>query len=126
MDCDSPVVESVEPAGFDEGCEILGGTVVKDHEPREHLVDSAISDIEGLAAIRNGSIATISGSVIENNSNHWHNGGGIDNWGTLTIESSVIRNNDAAGLGGGIYNSDRLTLVDGEVTGNSASDGGGI
>jgi predicted outer membrane repeat protein len=96
------------------------------NEGELRLVDSTISDISGSGAILNTSVATVSGSVIENSSEVFVDGGGIDNTGTLTIESSVVRNNDAVVRGGGIYNTGKLTLIDGEVTGNSASDGGGI
>jgi hypothetical protein len=69
-------------------------------------------------------------------------GGGIDNWGTLTLTDSVVSNNQAAGEltaqadGGGIADeaSAKLTLIHSSVTGNTASatpngrfaDGGGI
>ena len=69
-------------------------------------------------------------------------GGGIDNWGTLTLTDSVVSDNQAAGEltaqadGGGIADeaSARLTLIGSSVTGNTASaapngrfaDGGGI
>jgi hypothetical protein len=69
-------------------------------------------------------------------------GGGIDNWGTLTLTDSVVSDNKAAGQltagadGGGIADeaSAKLTLIHSSVTGNTASaapngrfaDGGGI
>jgi hypothetical protein len=69
-------------------------------------------------------------------------GGGIDNWGTLTLTDSVVSDNQAAGEltgqadGGGIVDesSAKLTLIRSSVTGNTASaapngrfaDGGGI
>jgi DNA-binding winged helix-turn-helix (wHTH) protein len=69
-------------------------------------------------------------------------GGGIDNWGALTLTDSVVSGNQAAGEltgqadGGGIADesSARLTLIRSSVTGNTASaapngrfaDGGGI
>lgn len=62
-------------------------------------------------------------------------GGGIINWGTLTISSSTIRGNFAASsysaVGGGIYNSGKLAINNSTLYGNSASDfngggGGGI
>jgi len=69
-------------------------------------------------------------------------GGGIDNWGMLTLTDSVVSDNRAVGEltaqadGGGIADeaSARLTLIGSSVTGNTASaapngrfaDGGGI
>jgi hypothetical protein len=69
-------------------------------------------------------------------------GGGIDNWGTLTLTDSVVSNNQAASEltaqadGGGIVDeaSAKLTLIHSSVTGNTVSaapngrfaDGGGI
>ncbi len=61
-----------------------------------------------------------------------HNGGGIDNEGTLTVAGCTISGNFAdngvgAGSGGGIYNGGTLTVTDSTVTGNSAGgNGGGI
>ena len=53
-------------------------------------------------------------------------GGGILNYGRLTLEGDQIVGNVAAGNGGGIYNNGVLTLQDSQVTGNSAAglDGG--
>jgi len=69
-------------------------------------------------------------------------GGGIDNWGALTLTDSVVSDNQAVGEltgqadGGGIVDeaSAKLTLIGSSVTGNTASaapngrfaDGGGI
>jgi len=69
-------------------------------------------------------------------------GGGIDNWGALTLTDSVVSDNQAVGEltgqadGGGIVDesSAKLTLIRSSVTGNTASaapngrfaDGGGI
>jgi hypothetical protein len=52
-------------------------------------------------------------------------GGGILNWGKLTISSSAITSNYAASTysdaGGGIYNSGTLTINNSTLSGNSAS-----
>src|SRR5438874_1318012 len=67
-------------------------------------------------------------------------GGGIDNWGTLTINSSTVSGNLALpslrnqpSYGGGIYNSGRVTINDSTISGNRAlchnycsGEGGGI
>ncbi len=63
------------------------------------------------ATLQNGS-ATISG-------------GGIENYGTVTVTRSTLSGN-AAASGGGIYNEGTLTVTSSTLSGNAASDGGGI
>ncbi len=54
-------------------------------------------------------------------------GGGILNYGTLTLTDSVVRGNMAMeGSGGGIANLGTLTLNDSVVRGNTGYNGGGI
>lgn len=57
-------------------------------------------------------------------------GGGIVNWGTLTLSSSVVSSNRAASGGGGVYNGGTMILNDSTVLGNSTdgevTEGGGI
>jgi hypothetical protein len=52
-------------------------------------------------------------------------GGGILNWGTLTISNSTVSRNTAASsysaTGGGIYNSGTLTINDSTLSGNAGS-----
>jgi ferredoxin len=81
-----------------------------------------------------------------------HGGGGIDNYGTLTLDQCIVKENTAdhdgggilndfgslkmtgcivsentAGLGGGIYNGATLEMTNCEVKGNASNlDGGGI
>ena len=53
------------------------------------------------------------------------NGGGIRNFGSLTIRNCVIRSNIANG-GGGISNSGDLTIVNSTLKGNTADGGGAL
>ncbi len=74
--------------------------------------------------------ATLSGLTISGGSIA-HNGGGIDNEGTLTLTDCTIAGNSASGggNGGGIYNNGPLTVMGCTISGNSVSgggDGGGI
>jgi predicted outer membrane repeat protein len=56
------------------------------------------------------------------------NGGGIYNWGTLTLSGCTLSGNSAYSFGGGIYNegTGTLTLSSSTLSGNSADFGGGI
>jgi CSLREA domain-containing protein len=66
--------------------------------------------------------------IVKGNATGTSGGGGIANYGTLTVKNSTISDNFyAEGIGGGgIYNKGELTIIDSTVTGNSAEDGGGI
>jgi predicted outer membrane repeat protein len=69
---------------------------------------------------------TIKNCLISNNyTTDVDYGGGICNYGTLTITGSTIFNNYAYD-GGGIYNKGTLTITNSTLSNNSASDGGGI
>ena len=52
-------------------------------------------------------------------------GGGICNWGPLTVIASTFADNEAISSGGGVYNSGRLTAVNSTLSGNAAGFGGG-
>ncbi len=69
--------------------------------------------------------STIIGDDSTNNSAD--NGGGIYNLGTLTLNDSTVKNNEAtSGNGGGIYNNGKLTINNTTIDDNTASSGGGI
>lgn len=73
---------------------------------------------------------TLSGFTIQNGnaaSESAPKGGGILNFGVLTLGDSVVRDNTAA-TGGGIANTGSLTVRTSSISGNTASagDGGGI
>jgi hypothetical protein len=54
-------------------------------------------------------------------------GGGIENGrSTLTLRNVLVSENSAESKGGGIFNNDVLNLIDSEVRGNEAENGGGI
>ncbi|QGQ28433.1 hypothetical protein F1729_07100 [Gimesia maris] len=87
---------------------------------------------ESGGGIRNVGTLTLVNSLVDGNAAEI-NGGGILNGelglqGNLTLTNSDVTNNSAVD-GGGIFNNDQsvVTIVDSEVTGNTASsDGGGI
>ncbi len=80
--------------------------------------------------IDSGVTATISGLTVENGataSGTSDAGGGILNFGTLTLMNSTLTGNSAPGSeGGGILSYGALTLTGSTVSGNSAGEGGGI
>ena len=66
--------------------------------------------------------------IVNGNASGTSGGGGIANYGTLTVKNSTVSGNSYTGGigGGGIYNKGELTIIDSIVTGNLAEDGGGI
>jgi hypothetical protein len=81
----------------------------------------------GAIEIQGGATVTLTAVAVSNSSGAF--GGGISNWGTLTIEDSVISNNSSCcGLAaGGIANFGTLTVNRTTFSGNSGYyDGGGI
>jgi len=70
--------------------------------------------------------ATISGGGDAGDVNAFLVGGGIANYGTLTVNRSIISGNGAA-YGGGIYNRDGIvTVQDSVISGNAGQYGGGM
>jgi hypothetical protein len=73
-----------------------------------------------------GSLTVSNSSFVSNSAPQ---GGGIQNEGALTVSKSTFLTNSAGHLGGGIYNNSfyaTLALSLSTLSGNSASDGGGI
>lgn len=77
--------------------------------------------------VENAGTATISGVTITGGiSTSPYSGGGLSNWGTLTLKNSVVMDNTGS-HGGGIVNDGTLTLASSTVTHNTATlSGGGI
>ncbi|HEY4416851.1 MAG TPA: choice-of-anchor Q domain-containing protein [Verrucomicrobiae bacterium] len=81
----------------------------------------------GAILVDSGSALTVEHCTISTNSAY--TGGGIANYGTLTVNASTLNDNSAInGLGGGIGNYGALTVNQSLLIGNSAtgSGGGGI
>src|SRR4030095_874877 len=69
---------------------------------------------------------TIENSTISGNNSSNSIGGGVCNFGTLTIENSTISGNTAYS-GGGVFNhAGGFTLTNSTISGNIAHDGGGV
>ena len=69
---------------------------------------------------------TLKGLVITAGNNVGSPGGGIVNFGTLTVDHSTLSGNTTGVDGGGILNGGTLTVTNSTFSGNSASNGGGI
>jgi hypothetical protein len=119
----------IDRAGSPQGIIISGGappTVVISNLTVRNSINIGSG---GGVVIVNGTVS-LRDCVIQNNT-AW-SGGGIENWGDLTIERCTISGNVATGNfgGGGIYNLGTLVLIDTSVVDNHAdtagANGGGI
>lgn len=83
----------------------------------------------GGGAIYNGSATTITDSVLSNNASVF-NGGAIVNAGSgsLSLDKTTVTGNGvgSSGKGGGLFNTSTAFVSRSTISGNSASDGGGI
>jgi CSLREA domain-containing protein len=81
---------------------------------------------EGQACANGQIVVTISGTTVQNGRRD--DGGGIRNFGDLTLQNCVVTANTAYYNGGGIYNASstsRLALIGTVVSNNTNGDGGG-
>ena len=89
------------------------------------LINSRIVNNSGRGLIGNdiAGTVTIESSIISGNSDS-----GLSSGGLAMIRDTVIKNNTtlAGGWGGGIINSGIMYIIDSSITGNLASQGGGI
>ncbi len=80
----------------------------------------------GGIANESGATLTMTAGTISGNG-CWFGGGGIENWGTLSVSGGTIEDNTvSAGGGGGISNGGVLTISGGTISGNYSDGGGGI
>jgi hypothetical protein len=91
-----------------------GRTVVQAHAALSEAPDSVFVVPEGAAA-------AIKGMTIRHGHPHEYpySGGGIANFGTLTVEKCIIRDN-SANEGGGVFNQGLLTVTNCTISGNTA------
>jgi hypothetical protein len=78
--------------------------------------------------VNSGATVSISGLTVENGNSGGTgtDGGGIQNFGALTMTNCTLSGNIADRAGGGIFNSGTMTLTNSTVSANSAVGGGGI
>ena len=74
-------------------------------------------------SVNPGVTASISGLTISNG--NAIDGGGVYNFGSLTLTDDTLSGNSAQDYGGGVWNSGTATLTDDTLSGNSAQDDGG-
>jgi hypothetical protein len=123
---DGAIIEITDPIHTEAGIVVkkdvtirgLGAddTIVQAHETPEKAPDRVFVIEEGATVILES--MTIRHGKPSAQAEH---GGGIYNYGTLTLEKCVVTNNSAIG-GGGICNEGALTLVNSTVSDNTAVD----
>lgn len=70
---------------------------------------------------KTGATLTVESSLIQNNNSPTLAGGGIFNFGTLAVNNSTFKNNTTTDVGGGIYSNSGMTVTNSTFTGNHAS-----
>jgi len=106
---------------------LSGLTISKGNAP---VAPSQIAGAGDGGGILNFGTLTVSDCTVSNN-HATFDGGGIYNDGTATVSNTTVSANYslAGGIssaGGGIYNDGRLTVTGGTISGNSSDRGGGI
>ncbi len=82
--------------------------------------------LSGVFQVDSGVTASLSGlTVTSSGPGNGGNGGGLANFGTVTLTGCTISGNSAK-LGGGVYNDGTATFVDCTISGNSSEFGGGV
>jgi hypothetical protein len=96
------------------------------------ILPGVAGSISGLT-IRNGTggilsygSATLSTTAVINNNAGEEWGGGIASYGPLTVLRSTIANNTTDSVGGGLWTRGDTTIANSTISGNSSTGGGGI
>jgi len=97
---------------------------IKGTGPGLTIIDGEAHD--SVFVIASGKTVSMSDMTITDGNSDTGDGGGIRNYGTLTMENCTVSGNDADDDGGGICNFDTLTMENCTVSGNTAYEGGGI
>jgi len=123
---DGAIIEITDPVHTEAGIVVnkdvtirgLGAddTIVQAHETPDEAPDRVFLIEEGATVILEG--ITIRHGKPSAQDEH---GGGIYNYGTLTLKNCIVSDNIAIG-GGGICNDGALTLVNSTVSNNTAKD----
>ena len=78
--------------------------------------------------VYNWGTVTMTGGTISGNTASYNAGGVYNNDGTFTMNGGAISGNTAGGYGGGVYNYSlgTVTMTGGAISGNTANNGGGV
>lgn len=114
-----------EDAALTVDLDILSNLAIKGTGPSTTVIDAAKLDRVFHMPVT-GSTVHLIDVTLQNGAAH--NGGGVYARGSLSVSSSMIRNNTATSHGGGLYGdeSSTLTLINSTVSGNNAHEGGGV
>lgn len=96
--------------------------------PGANLLTISGNGARRVFTVNSGFPVVFEGLTIANGAAGGDIGGGILNYGNLTIRNSAISGNATSSSGGGIYNANgaNLVLLNSTLSGNSCSSGGGI
>jgi fibronectin-binding autotransporter adhesin len=111
----------------------LGATLMLSETAGPEMIEgpgAGVVTISGGGAVQvfdvaSGVTSSISGVAI-NGGSTTSNGGGLANYGTVTLTDCTVSGNSAVTGGGGVDNEGSATLTDCTVSGNSAGSGGGL
>lgn len=98
------------------GCSIDRG--LKDEDP---ISDGNVITVNGTLTLTD----SVGGGEITGGNNEG-DGGGVVNYGTITMDGGTISGNTANSEGGGVLNEGTFTIDDGTISGNTATHGGGV
>lgn len=111
---------------YPEGLDINKNLTIKGAGVDQTFIngDAITPASHGSVQIYSGTTALIQGLTIKNGNAELSNGGGVANFGTLTLKNVKVTANQALD-GGGIFNQGTLTLQKVQVYGNQATNQGG-
>jgi CSLREA domain-containing protein len=101
----------------------INRVVILTNEGGSQRIEISGNDAVRVFEVSDGGNLTINSLTIRNGSAGF--GGGIRNFGTLTVINSTIRNNFAGDTGGGIYNDGTATIINSSISNNSNNQEGG-
>ncbi|WAS06707.1 right-handed parallel beta-helix repeat-containing protein [Gloeomargaritales cyanobacterium VI4D9] len=94
------------------------------------VLENTVNKLHGGGIVISSGKLILTDSIVSGNKVYGQHGGGIyadGNNTTVTLNNSIVSNNEASLDGGGIYSSRPVTLTNSKVLGNTAGfDGGGI
>lgn len=133
--CDYTTIQAaVNAADPDDTINIMAGTYVENVIVDKNLIlqgtekNNVTVNGNGTGSvftIDTGAIVTIADMTITNGSAN--NGGGINNEGTLTLDNTIIINNNVVNRGGGVYNNGGVVAINNStIANNSSLNGGGL